>query len=112
MEGYSHMQTNSRLFDDFARLASSAVGTAQGVKTECENLFRQRMERLMADMDLVPREEFDAIKAMAISLEATVEAQGMRIAELEKGLAAAKSPAAPRKTATKKAGKTPPRNPS
>jgi hypothetical protein len=64
-EGSNAMQTNSRLFDDLARLATGALGTAQGVKTEWENLFHQRLERFISEMDLVPREEFDAVKAMA-----------------------------------------------
>ncbi len=91
------MQTNSRIFDDIARLASGALGTAQGMKSEWENLFHQRIERLVADMDLVPREEFDAIKAMAVSLSETVEAQNTRIEALEKKLAAR-----PKTTSTRK----------
>lgn len=92
------MQTNSRLFDDFARLASGALGTAQGVKTEMDNLVQQQIERLMANMDLVPREEFDAVKAMVVGLSETVEEQSKTIAALEKQL---KPKAAPRKTAPK-----------
>jgi len=90
------MQTNSRLFDDFAKLASGALGTAQGVKTELDNLVQQRLERLMANMDLVPRDEFDAIKAMVLGLTDTVDAQSEKIAALEKQLKT--------KTATSKAG--------
>ena len=89
------MQTNSKIFDDFARLASGAVGTAQGMKTEFDNLIHQRLERMMAKMDLVPREEFDAIKAMVVSLSDTVDAQAEKISGLEKALAAK-----PRKTGT------------
>lgn len=86
------MQTNSRVFDDLAKLASGALGTAQGVKTEWENLFHQRIERMVSNMNLVPREEFDAVKAMVVSLTDIVEAQSAQIADLEKK-------AAPKKTA-------------
>jgi len=96
------MQTNSRLFDDFARLASGALGTAQGVKTEMDNLVQQQIERLMANMDLVPREEFDAVKAMVVGLSNTVEEQSKQLAALEKQL---KSKMSPRKTASKNANK-------
>ncbi|MEP3247328.1 MAG: accessory factor UbiK family protein [Sneathiella sp.] len=95
------MQTNSRIFDDIARLASGALGTAQGMKSEWENLAHQRIERLVASMDLVSREEFDAVKAMVVSLSETVEAQSATIAELEKKLAAPK-----KKTATRKPKET------
>ena len=89
------MQTNSKIFDDFARLASGAVGTAQGMKTEFDNLIHQRLERMMTKMDLVPREEFDAVKAMVVSLSETVEQQAAKIESLEK-----KNAPKPRKTGT------------
>ena len=97
------MQTNTRLFDDLARLASGALGTAQGVKTEWENLLHQRMERMILNMDLVPREEFDVVKAMAVKLSETVDAQNEKIEALEKML---KAQAAPKKTATSRAKKS------
>ncbi|MEX0583275.1 MAG: accessory factor UbiK family protein [Sneathiella sp.] len=78
------MQTNSRLFDDLARLATGALGTAQGVKTEWENLFHQRMERFIREMDLVPREEFDAVKAMAVLAREENDALKERLVALEK----------------------------
>jgi len=90
------MQTNSRVFDDLARLASGALGTAQGVKGEWDNLVRQQIEKMVFDMDLVPREEYDALKAMVVKLVDTVEAQDKKIAALE---AAEKPKAAPRKKA-------------
>ncbi len=90
------MQTNSRVFDDLARLASGALGTAQGVKGEWDNLVRQQIEKMVFDMDLVPREEFDALKAMVVKLVDTVEAQDKKIAALEN---AQKPKAAPRKKA-------------
>ena len=90
------MQTNSKVFDDLARLASGALGTAQGVKGEWDNLVRQKIEKMVFDMDLVPREEYDALKAMVVKLVDTVEAQEKKIAALE---AAQKPKAAPRKKA-------------
>ena len=96
------MQTNSKIFDDFARLASGAVGTAQGMKTEFDNLIHQRLERMMTKMDLVPREEFDAVKAMVMSLTETVEQQASKIESLEKKLAAKPRKAGTASKTTKK----------
>ncbi len=93
------MQTNSRIFDDLAKLASGALGTAQGMKSEWENLVHQRIERLVSDMDLVPRDEFDAVKEMVVNLAETVEAQAVRIEALEKQVAQ-KRTSAPRKKAS------------
>lgn len=96
------MQTNSRLFDDLARLATGALGTAQGVKTEWENLFHQRLERFISEMDLVPREEFDAVKAMATLAREENEALKERLSALEKKLEAlAKAPRTRKAAATK-----------
>tara|TARA_E500000305_G_C3994725_1_gene223942 strand:- start:454 stop:768 length:315 start_codon:yes stop_codon:yes gene_type:complete len=99
------MQTNSRLFDDLARLATGALGTAQGVKTEWENLFHQRMERFVSEMDLVPREEFDAVKAMAVlareendKLKERLAALEKKVGELSKTPRTRKAPAAKKKT--------------
>lgn len=98
------MQTNSRIFDDLAKLASGALGTAQGMKSEWENLVHQRIERLVSDMDLVPREEFDAVKAMVVALTEQAEKQTVQIESLEKKLATQKAPAT---RAKKTAPKTP-----
>jgi len=100
------MQTNSRLFDDLARLATGALGTAQGVKAEWENLFHQRLERFISEMDLVPREEFDAVKAMAVLAREENEALKTRLASLEKQVAVLSKTAGPRKTAARKAKPT------
>ncbi|MDF2367799.1 MAG: accessory factor UbiK family protein [Sneathiella sp.] len=95
------MQTNSRLFDDLARLATGALGTAQGVKTEWENLFHQRLERFINEMDLVPREEFDAVKAMAVLAREENETLKERLAALEEKIAAQSKAPRARKTAPK-----------
>jgi BMFP domain-containing protein YqiC len=58
-------QTTSRLFDEIARLMNDAAGVAQGVRREFDTLFKTQAERWLRDMDLVKREEFEAVKDMA-----------------------------------------------
>ena len=58
-------QTNNRLFDEFAKLMTDAAGAAQGVRREVETMMRAQGEKLVAGMDLVQREEFEAVKEMA-----------------------------------------------
>ena len=98
------MQTDNRLFDDLAKVANGALHTMSGVRDEIENRMRERVERWLGDMDMVPREEFDAIKAVAQAaraeqetLLARVDALESRIAALEKNTKpASASPAARR----------------
>ncbi len=78
------MQTNSRFFDDLARVASGAASTLAGMRQELDAMVRQRLERLIADMDLVTRDEFEAVKAMAANARAEQEALALRVALLEK----------------------------
>lgn len=59
------MQTQYRFFDDIARLANGAAGTLAGARSEVETLVKQRMESVLADMDVVPREEFEVVREMA-----------------------------------------------
>ncbi len=59
------MQSQNRFFDDFARMAAGAAGALTGVRGEIEARFRDQLERVLAGMDLVSREEFEAVKAMA-----------------------------------------------
>ncbi|MDD9875993.1 MAG: accessory factor UbiK family protein [Magnetovibrio sp.] len=101
------MQTSSRLFDDLARVANGAVSTLVGVKDEIETMIRHRVERMLAEADLVPRDEFDAVKAMAAEARAEQERLTKRVAALEKALKAkpatkAKKPAAVKKPAARK----------
>ncbi|MDA0787451.1 MAG: accessory factor UbiK family protein [Proteobacteria bacterium] len=98
------MQTRNRLLDEVARLANGAAGVASGLREEVEALVQQRLERVMADMDLVRREEFEAVEAVAIRAREAQEALEKRVAALEKKLAARarKSPAkSPSKSADK-----------
>jgi BMFP domain-containing protein YqiC len=82
------MQTDNRLFDDLARLAGGAMGAAAGLRAEFEGLMRQQLDRWLAGMDLVRREEFDAVQAMAAKARAEQEALAVRVAALEAALAA------------------------
>lgn len=98
------MQTQNRLLDDLARVANGAIGTLSGVKNEVETIVRQRLESLLANMDLVTREEFDAVQAMAAKAREEQEALTERIAKLEAALAQRAKPARKRPTAKKKGG--------
>lgn len=84
------MQSKNRLFDDVAKVASGAASTLSGVKEEIDGLIRQQIERVMAEMDMVPREEFDAVKAMAAKARAEQDALNARVAALEEALEKAK----------------------
>jgi len=84
------MQTRNRMLDDLAKVATSALGVAGGLKDEVEGRLRQQFERILADMDLVTREEFEVVQAMAAKAREEQEALAERLAALEKELAAAK----------------------
>ncbi|WP_425406297.1 accessory factor UbiK family protein [Hwanghaeella sp.] len=102
------MQTTGRLFDDIARVASGAAGALSGVRDEVEALVKHRMERILADMDLVPRDEFEAVKEVAANARAEQEKLEARVAALEAALAGKSTArkAAPRKSSAAKSGKT------
>lgn len=76
-------QTSNRIFDEMARLMNDAAGVAQGVKREADTLFRTQAERILRDLDLVRREEFDAVKEMAALAREENEALKARIEALE-----------------------------
>ena len=80
-------QTNSRFFDDVSKLMSDAAGLAEGARREVEQLARAKLERLMAGMDLVSREEFEAVREMAALARSENEKLAARIALLEARLA-------------------------
>ena len=77
------MQTDNPLLDGLARFFTDAAGAAQSVRTELDTFMRQRLERLVADMDFVPREEFEAVKAMASKARSENDHLEERLAELE-----------------------------
>lgn len=82
------MQSQNRFFDDLARVAAGAVGTLSGMRSEIESRVREQLERVLAGMDLVTRDEFEAVKAMAAKARAEQEDLAKRVAELEGQLAA------------------------
>ena len=76
-------QGPNRVLDELAKLMTDAAGAAQGVKREAEQAMRSQFERLLADMDLVKRDDFDAVKDMAAKAREENEKLAERIAELE-----------------------------
>jgi BMFP domain-containing protein YqiC len=76
-------QTHNRILDDMARLMTDAAGLAQGVKREAETVMRTQLERLLSTMDVVTREEFEAVRDMAILAREENDRLQARIAALE-----------------------------
>ena len=76
-------QTRSRFFDEIGRLMNDAAGVAQGARREVDTLFRTQAERILRDLDVVSREEFEAVKDMARMAREENEALKTRIAALE-----------------------------
>lgn len=77
------MQTKNPFLDDLAQLMTNAAGAAQGVGEEIQGVFRAQAERFIADMDLVGRDEFEAMKALAEAAQAEAEALSEKVAGLE-----------------------------
>lgn len=77
------MQVENKLFDDLARVASGAMGAISGIRGEVEGQIRQQFERILAQMDVVSREEFEAVKAVAAEARARQEALEEKLAALE-----------------------------
>lgn len=121
------MQTQSKFFDDLAKMASGAMSAASGLREEVNQLIQQQFDRFMSSRDLVSREEFAAVEAMASKARQEQEKLAKQLAALEKKLAetakepksaakpAARKPAArpkgtatARRTATSRRGKTKP----
>ena len=98
-------QTSSRLMDEFAKLMSDAAGVAQGARREVETAVRHQFERFIGEMDLVQRDEFDAVSEMAARARQENEALKAEIAGLEIRLA--KLETKPRKAPVKRAVKKP-----
>ncbi len=82
-------QTTNRFLDEFAKLMTDAAGAAQGVKREVETLMKAQGEKVLSSMDVVSREEFEAVRAMAEKARAENEALEARIAALEARLGVA-----------------------
>jgi BMFP domain-containing protein YqiC len=81
-------QSRGPFFDDFARLMSDAAGVAQGVRREVETIARTQIERILSGMNVVTREEFEAVKEMAALAREENETLMTRVADLEAKLAA------------------------
>jgi BMFP domain-containing protein YqiC len=81
------MQTENTVFDDLARLMTGALGMAQGVRDEAKSFLRAQADRFVADMDLVGRDEFEAVKQLAADARDEIEALKERLAALEARLA-------------------------
>jgi BMFP domain-containing protein YqiC len=89
------VQTTNRFFDEVARLMNDAAGVAQGVRREFETLFRSQAERILRELDVVRREEFEAVKDMARLAREESETLKVRLAALEARVAASGAPAQP-----------------
>jgi len=81
-------QTRAPIFDDIARLMTDAMGVAQGARREVDTLVRTQAERLLSGVDVVRREEFEAVREMAILAREENERLAARLAALEARLAA------------------------
>jgi BMFP domain-containing protein YqiC len=76
-------QTTGRFFDEIGKLITDAAGAADGVRKEVETIFRAQAERILRDLDIVQREEFEAVKAMAQKAREENDRLKERVAELE-----------------------------
>ena len=94
------MQSNSRMFEDAAKLAGGALGAMAGLRREVEALVQQQLERLLVRMDLVTRDEFETVKALAVLAREENEKLSARLDAL-KTAAGSDGP----KTKTRKRGK-------
>jgi BMFP domain-containing protein YqiC len=86
-------QTSNRFFDEIGRLMNDAAGAAQGLKREIDTIVRNQADKILSDLDIVKREEFEAVKDMARLAREETEALKARIAALEAKLGV--SPSAP-----------------
>ncbi|MEZ5891170.1 MAG: accessory factor UbiK family protein [Xanthobacteraceae bacterium] len=79
-------QTSNRFFDEIARLMNDATGVAQGVRREVETLMRSQGEKILREMDVVRREEFEAVQEMARLAREENDALKARVAAIEEKL--------------------------
>jgi len=77
---------SNRLLDELAKVMTDAAGAAQGVRREMETAMRSQLERLLNSMDLVKREEFEAVRDMAIKAREENDALAKRLDDLEQKL--------------------------
>ena len=96
-------QTTNRLFEGFGKLMTDAAGVADGMKREIDTIVKNQAERILGDLDLVKREEFEAARELAANARAESERLAARVAALEAQIAAfstTSETAAPAKTAS------------
>ena len=77
------MQTSNRFFDDLAKVAGGAASTLTGLKSEIETTIRHQIQKFASDANLVKREEFDAIKIVAVKARTEQEKLELRLKKLE-----------------------------
>ena len=88
-------QTSNRFLDELSKLLTDAAGAAQGMRREFETLMKTQGERILRDMDVVQREEFEAVKEMATKAREENERLSQRVAQLETDLARARDASTP-----------------
>ena len=98
------MQSQNKLFEDLAKIINGAAGTFAGMGREAEGSMRDKMREWVGGLDMVSREEFDAVKAMAAAARDDNDALTKRIATLEAAASAAAAGAKPRVPKAPKAG--------
>ncbi len=97
------MQVDNKLIDDIARVAGGAIGALVGVRQEAEARVKELLERLLAGMDMVTRDEFEAVQAMAAKARMDQDALRERLDALEQRLAAVEAKPTRRAARPKKA---------
>ncbi len=100
--------TSSRFFDEIAKLMNSAAGAAQGVRREIDTLVKAQVERVLNELNVVQREEFDAVKEMAGRAREENERLQARVAELERQVPGTVGKAAPQSQSTTQPSPAPP----
>jgi BMFP domain-containing protein YqiC len=103
------MQSQNRLLDDLARVATGALGAFSGMREEVETRLKEQFERVLGRMNLVTREEFDAVRAMAAKARSAQEALEKRVAALEARLGGKPAAKAPAASARSRRGRAPTR---
>jgi BMFP domain-containing protein YqiC len=98
------MQSENRLFDDFVKVMNGAAGTLAGMTREAEGAFRERMRDWVGGLDMVSRDEFEAVKAIAVAAREENHALKLRIEALETAAAAAGPGKAKKSTASSSPG--------
>ena len=101
------MQSRNRFFDDISKMATGAMGTLAGAGREMEAAIKTRVETLVGGLDLVKRDEFEAVKQMAANARADNAALKARIARLEGAGAPLAKPSPTPTTAKKPSAKRP-----